>query len=126
MAWVIDTTNGGFPYPSEAAALAEKPISPEYPLMLWRVTAGVNDGYPYFLIQPPEAPPAVLPAKQHPYICVYAKDTDKIDFQTNGLAILTPISCEVSEALNAMKSVQLEHQIDPEGRWELLVINNIL
>lgn len=126
MAWVIDSTNDGFPYPDGAAALAEKPVSPEYPLMLWRITAGVNDGYPYFLIQPPEAPPAVLPAKQHPYICVYAKDTDKIDFQTNGLAILTPISCEVSEALNAMKSVQLEHPIDPEGRWELLVINNIL
>lgn len=120
MAWVIDTTNNGFPYPGEAAALAEKPISPEYPLMLWRITAGVNDGYPYFLLQPPEAPPSVVPVKQRPYICIYEAGTDKLSFNGNGLAILTPTACPGIEALNGQMTITLTHPIDSEGRWRHL------
>lgn len=126
MSWVIDGTNDGFPYPDSAAALPNEPIAQVYPLILWRITPGVNDGFPYFLLQPPEAPPVVLPVVQRPYICVYAKDTDKLNFAGNGLAILIPTKCEVTDTLNGMKSVQMVHPIDPEKRHELLIINNIL
>lgn len=118
--WVDGYTNTDF---VDAPAA---PIVPEFPLSLWRCDPDVDDGLPHIALFPDIVRLHVNPVKQRPYISVYAKNTDKLDFVTNGLAILTPTACEVSSALNGMISVQLEHPIDPEGRWELLVINNIL
>jgi phage minor structural protein len=123
---VIDSTNDGYPYPEGAPNIPESAMAQPYPLMLWRITEGVNEGYPYFLLQPEEPPAPVLPAKQHPYICVFPARTEVSDFATNGLAILTPTSCEVTDILRGMRSVSLVHPIDPEGRWKLLVVSNIL
>ena len=124
--WIIDSTNSGYPYPEGTQNIPESAMAQPYPLMLWRITEGVNEGYPYFLLQPEKPPPPVLPKRQKPYICVYAKNTEKSVFATNGLAILTPTTAEVTNQLNGMISVLLTHPIDKEGRWKLLQINNIL
>lgn len=122
MSWFID---GGYPDNTQFITAPEKPQS-ELPRSQWRIVEGENDGYPWFDLLPEIPPLHVDPVNQKPYICVYDKRTEKADFLTNGLAILTPTSCEVSDALNGMNSVQMEHPIDVEERYKLLIINNIL
>ena len=123
MSWYIE--DGGYPQNTEFIDAPEKPQS-ELPRSQWRIEEGKNDGYPWFDLLPSLPPMHVGPVNQRPYICVYAKNTPKEEFASNGLAILTPTVCEVTDTLNGMNSVQMEHPIDTEGRWQLLIINNIL
>lgn len=125
--WIVsDDVNDGYPYIAGTADMPEGAMLQPFPLMLWRITEGVNEGYPYFLLQPERPPAPVVPKKQRPYICVYGNRTEVSDFATNGLAILTPTSCEVTDVLRGMRSVSMVHPIDPEGRWKLLTVSNIL
>lgn len=125
--WTFDSTNDGFPYPSDAAALPENSQEKPYPLYLWRITPGTNSGYPYFLLQPPPAPVPVLPVPQQRYIQVFDMEAEKSDLQNrNGLAILTPSSCEITEVLNGEYSLRMTHPIDPDGKWEFIREENIL
>ena len=126
MGWIIDGTNNGFPYPEDCASMPSKPMVKPYPLMLWRIESGENDGFPFFLLQPEPAPPIVPPKPQHKYICVYEKNSEKLAFDTNGLAILTPTKCEVHTTINGMRSVQMTHPMDAEGRYKLLVVPSII
>lgn len=48
-------------------------------------------------------------------ICIYDARTD--DFTTNGLSVLSPISCEIEETENDMFELTLEHPIDESNRW---------
>ena len=57
-------------------------------------------------------------------ICVYPPDCT--DFSTNGNGALTPMSAEVTETLNGEYELQLEHPIDPEGKWQRLMEGCIL
>ena len=57
-------------------------------------------------------------------ICVYPPDCT--DFSTNGSGVITPISAEVTETLNGEYELQLEHPIDPEGKWQRLIEGCIL
>lgn len=57
-------------------------------------------------------------------ICVFQKDAT--DFQTNGLAPLSPISCEVTETLNGEYNLEMVHPYDESGKWEHLTIGNII
>ena len=88
--WVFDPSkNDGYPYVSTAAALPEKAQEKPYPLFLWRIKAGVNDGYRYFLLQPAPAPAPVPPVSQRDYICIFDMDTEYADLiGKNGLAVL--------------------------------------
>lgn len=125
--WLISAdVNDGYPYIANIADMPESAMEDPFPLMLWRTKEGVNNGYPYFMLQPERPPSPVVPKKQRPYICVYGNRTEVSAFATNGLAILTPTSCEVSNVLRGMRSVSMVHPIDPEGRWKLLVVSNIL
>ena len=120
MAWVDGYTNTDFIDAPEASLVEPFPVS------VWQIDPEVDGGFPYVPLMPDWVRLHITPYKQRPYICVYAKDTDKVDFANNGLAILTPTSCEVTDTLNGMRSVQMVHPIDPEKRHELLIINNIL
>lgn len=93
---------------------------------IWKVDPAVNGGYPYINLFLDLLRLDIRPVRQLPYICVFAMRTPKEQFTSNGLAILTPTSCEVSEDINAMFCVNLEHPIDAEHRYELLKIGNIL
>ena len=122
MSWFID---GGYPDNTQFIDAPEKPQS-ELPRSQWRIVDGENDGYPWFDLLPEIPPIHIDPVNQKPYICVYDKRTEKADFLSNGLAILIPTVCDVTETLNGAWTVQMQHPIDPEGRWQLLIISNIL
>lgn len=69
---------------------------------------------------------AVPPVRQHDYITVYDMHTVQTDFNNNGLRILTPISCEITEELNGVYELCLTHPFDREGRWKELRELNII
>ena len=69
--------------------------------------------------------------KQEKYITVHAYDTPQADFETdsidgNGLAILMPTICSITEELNGTYELYMEHPIEEEGRWKLLEVDNII
>ena len=51
-------------------------------------------------------------------ICVYPADCT--DFSNNGLGVVTPMSCTVTETLNGEWELTLVHDIDERGKWTLL------
>ena len=57
-------------------------------------------------------------------ICIYPANCT--DFSGNGLGIVQPQSCTVTETLNGEWELTLEHHIDEEGRWTRLAEGNIL
>ncbi|MDO5559425.1 MAG: phage tail spike protein [Oscillospiraceae bacterium] len=63
---------------------------------------------------------------QSDYICVYDMSTAQNDFNNNGIAILTPSKCEITEVLNAEYELVLEHPIDAMGKWKKLLELNII
>lgn len=80
------------------------------------------DGMPYA-----PARKIFIPAvPQYDYIIIYDKYTHQDGFNNNGLAVLDPISCTVTENLNAGWNVTLEHPIDREQKWKYIVEFNIL
>ncbi|MFR0881375.1 MAG: hypothetical protein ACLSGN_07875 [Oscillospiraceae bacterium] len=62
--------------------------------------------------------------KQYPYICVYA--SNETDFSHNGLRILCPTSCTITETLNGEYSLELTHPYDEWGNWQFLIEHNII
>ena len=56
---------------------------------------------------------------RYPYISVYAPDEK--DFSHNGLRILMPTSCEITEVLKGEYSLTMNHPLDEWGNWKLLL-----
>lgn len=52
-------------------------------------------------------------------ICIY--EANCTDFSNNGLGVLLPKSCTVTEALNGEYELTLVHPLDENGRWKRLV-----
>jgi len=48
------------------------------------------------------------------------------DYTKMGLGILSPISCTVTEKAGGSYELEMEHPIDPEGKWEWLSTGNII
>lgn len=63
---------------------------------------------------------------QDEYITVHDMATAQDDFDNNGLAILDPTSCEISEELNGAYELTLTHPIDDTGKWRQLLELNII
>lgn len=57
-------------------------------------------------------------------ICIYPPDCT--DFSTNGLGVLTPQSCTVTETLNGEYELTLVHPLDENGKWTKLTEGCIL
>jgi len=57
-------------------------------------------------------------------ICVYPADCR--DFSNNGLGMVSPSSCTVTETLNGEWEVTLVHPIDEHGKWQKLTDGGIL
>lgn len=87
-----------------------------------------NDGYPFlpFWYYPYEPDPDPKGKPEYNYICVFDMQTKQDKFEDNGLAILTPTSCRVTEELNGGWNVILVHPKDPENRWRYILEMNIL
>ena len=64
--------------------------------------------------------------EQDEYITVHDMATAQDDFDNNGLAILDPTSCEISEELNGAYELTLTHPIDDTGKWKHLLELNII
>lgn len=60
----------------------------------------------------------------YPYISVYAPD--ETDFSHNGLRILCPLSCEITEVLNGEYSLNMTHPLDEWGNWRFVRENYII
>ncbi len=58
------------------------------------------------------------------YISVYAPD--EADFLHNGLRILCPTACQISETLNAEYSLSITHPMDEWGSWKYIRENYII
>lgn len=93
----------------------------------WHVgDPAINGGYPYIpkMIDVPRL--ELHPVKQSPYITIYSITTPQNGFDKNGLAILEPTSCEVTEELNGAWTFTMQHPIDDSGKWEHIKLRNIL
>jgi len=51
---------------------------------------------------------------------------DEIDFNHNGLAILSPIRCEIKEELNSNYELELKHPFDKSNKWRYLEEGNVI
>ena len=58
------------------------------------------------------------------YISVFAPD--ETDFSHNGLRILVPTSCEITEVLNGEYSLTITHPHDEWGNWKYIRENYII
>ncbi|MCM1315123.1 MAG: hypothetical protein NC205_00960 [Prevotella sp.] len=122
VSWKFDENGEIFNKKSPRAP--KKSMQVPYPAALWRLD-DYSPNMPRHLLFP-DFKPFVRPVKQAEYITVYSMHTEQKNFNNNGLAVLTPISCTVTENFNADWSVTLEHPKDSGGKWRYLVEFNIL
>lgn len=100
-----------------------------FPLSIWQCNPAIDGGIAYVPLFPDAVALEPIPVKQLPYIMVYGIQTPQSTLamqNNNGLAILTPTVCEEEEELCGAWTLNMEHPIDPEGRWKLLQEGNIL
>lgn len=100
-----------------------------FPLSIWQCDSRVDNGFAYVPLFPDAVKIDPHPVPQNPYIVVFlitATQAELMASGSNGQAILTPTLCEDTEELSGMWSLQLEHPIDPEGRWKLIQEGNII
>lgn len=57
-------------------------------------------------------------------ICVYSADCT--DFANNGLCVLTPTACAVTEMLNGEWELTMTHPLDDRDKWTYLQVGHIL
>lgn len=115
-------------YPETAytpQALAES-MSEPFPKSAWRIKATANDGIPFTHFTPGVVELTLDRIFRPGYITIYDKLCDVDDFNTHGLAVLSPTSCEITEELNGKYSLTLEHPIDLDGKWKHIKEFNII
>lgn len=122
--FVFDESGGIVP--ASAPNIPGKPFQKPYPLGLWRIDSAVNDGLPYHELMPGLERIEINPVPQGEYICVFDLRTNQNDFETNGICVLTPTECKITEQLNGTYFVQLEHAMDEDGKWRTILEYNIL
>lgn len=120
---ITDGINNNYPYLSGVPIPSDTVFTEPYPTWIWRIDPFYNDGYPYLIgLRPPEY--HVDPIKQKTYISVF--DSKETDFEHNGLRILCPLSCEITEELNGAYELTLTHPIDADNNWLFLNEFNII
>lgn len=87
-----------------------------------------KNGFPHGDDMPyaPARKPIVTAVPQRDYIIIFDKNTSQNEFDNNGLAVLEPVSCTVTENFNADWTVTPEHPIDREQKWKYIKEFNIL
>lgn len=99
----------------------------------FKIDKDLNNGFPFlpFWYYPNEPTISVDPVPFSPLIRVHDGDMVRdslktYDFTCNGIRILRPLSCKVTEELNGAYFCELEHYMDDMGDWLTLIGNNIL
>jgi hypothetical protein len=119
--WVVrggELTNPNF------IPMPEKPLAHPAPVSCWRCDPLVDAGLPFVPLFPDWIKLDIHPVAQYDYIHVF--DHAAKDFEGNGLAILCPTSCEITEQLNGMWSLQMEHPVDEYGKSAFLIEENFI
>jgi len=57
---------------------------------------------------------------------VFVYDSKAQEFTNDGLGVITPSSCFVSEEINSVFELELVHPVDAFGKWKRVQKNNIL
>lgn len=121
---------GDLPYSQEWPQISESKDTGKYAALKatcesqkWRCSTG---GLPYKTQWPPILKCCGV-VRQNEYITVYDMCADqKSFFESNGICILQPTKCEITEELNGMYELILTHPIDAWGKWRyLLELNTI-
>ena len=100
-----------------------------FPLSIWQCDSRVDSGFAYVPLFPDAVKIDPHPVPQTPYIVVFlitATQSELMASGSNGQAILMPTVCEDTEELSGAWTLNLEHPIDPEGRWKLIQEGNII
>lgn len=107
------------------ADMPESPMSAPYPDMLWRIDTLYNNGFPFTKLMPGILGVNLQPVKRK-YIHVYDIGTKQDEFNSNGLAILSPTKCTVTEELNGTYELYMIHPVDLQGKWKYLIEMNVI
>ena len=100
-----------------------------FPLSIWQCDSRVDNGFAYVPLFPDAVKIDPHPVPQNPYIVIFlitATQAELMASGSNGQAILMPTVCEDTEELSGAWTLNLEHPIDPEGRWKLIQEGNII
>lgn len=119
--WTPNDDNN-YPVNPKTKALTQIGYRKPYQLETWRIDES-NDGLPYNELMPDilyhePVPPNLWILPQRPLIHVYGDKTT--NFNTNGYAIIEPISCEVYHEENGEYSAQFETYCDEYGKFTYL------
>lgn len=102
--------------------LVDEPL----PIFAYRQNDLINRGYPYLVVFPDLEKITLNPVRQREYITVYDMLSEKQDFLTNGLVILSPIFAKIHEIINGEYSLTLTHPMDALGKWRFIRESNIV
>lgn len=94
----------------------------------YRIYSATNDGLPFlpFWYYPYGGEPTPQGNPESNYICVFDMETPQNGFDGNGLAILEPSQCRVTEELNGGWYLTLTHPRDLQGKWRFILEMNII
>lgn len=93
-----------------------------------KIYPATNDGLPFlpFWYYPYGETPTPTGDPDYNYICVFDMQTKQDEFDGNGLVILEPTQCRVTEELNGGWNVTLVHPKDKDGKWRFILEMNII
>lgn len=93
-----------------------------------KIYPATNDGLPFlpFWYYPYGDTPTPTGDPDYNYICVFDMQTKQDEFDGNGLVILEPTQCRVTEELNGGWNVMLVHPKDKDGKWRFILEMNII
>lgn len=93
-----------------------------------RIYSATNDGLPFLPMwyYPYNDTPQPQGDPEYNYICVFDMETQQNAFDGNGLAILEPTQCRVTEELNGGWYLTLTHPKDRDGKWHFILEMNII
>lgn len=122
--WYID--QDGQLTNSEFIEMPSKPFVGDSPLSMWRIVPTKNFGMPFvpLMIDIPDY--IINPVQQREYITVHDKATPQNSFANNGLAVLCPSLCTITEELNGTYEVYMEHPLDADGKYLFVQEMNFL
>lgn len=93
-----------------------------------RINPNVYDGIPFLPMwfYPYVVPPEPKGDPEYNYICIFDMKTEQNEFDTNGICILEPTQCRVTEELNGGWNLTLVHPKDSFGKWRYIMEMNII
>ncbi len=104
-------------------AFADKP----FPLAVWQHDPRKNNGFPFnSLLRGVPSIQIADPVEERPYITIYDKNTKQEEFDNNGLAVLCPTRCEITETINSKWAIDMQHPIDPDDKWRHIQPSNLI